>query len=946
MTLEAPSLSLKAAAAAVIVAACAPYLGVLDAPFVFDDAKLVKDNELLRLEGPEAWSRLRGMFDITSREWDEKAIRENYRPLRFLSYFADYRLSKALLDEFPDGDPPPFFFHLQNILWHALNALLVLAIGRRLLGPGPGSLLLALLFALHPLQTEAVTYISSRRDVLSTFFFLAVAAIHLRAPPERAVPLWTIAAAPLLFYAGFLAKEMVITLPAILLGIDILRGARWRPRRLALHGSLWAVAAWCIWVTIGNRGLIAEPVGGAVESTYLTASRYAMRYLGLLLFPVSQSLDYSFDAIPASRGVWDPPSTLLSMLGVAAMAGVAVWGWLDGRRSSRLLSLGVVWFLVALAPVLQIVPIPERFAERFAYLPSIGIALVAALALEGLIRRERRIGWTLSALVLASLLAAAWARNEEWSSPLSIWASAASAQPRSARAHLGYANALREAGRLREAVDEYSRALAIWEENPAPLPIHRGLALQARMFRGSAHAVLGREDPLAYERGVEDLQRVLASRDTDGTPIGSSPKYSAVRFDLGVCLRNGGRRAEAEREFLRVAETGGPPGIAAQAQYQIARIRLQEEDIDGAVHRFRLALRELSEGDPSRWSILVELADALVDLKDDPESAWEVLEDVERSDAPAEMKAIALVRKARILDRKGEIHACIDRLEEALHLDPDSSAALVTLAGIETNLGRWERAEERYQRVLRRDPTHEEAREGLQNLRIRRQLVESGQEASQGDVQVIRGLWSNAEKHLARSELPAAREVYTEVARKALDIGELEMMARAYGRIAEVEERLGRSAEAERALLSALRALPQDAQTLLDLARLRRRRGDDAASVRDSYLRYFSALEEAARADPLARFELAELLSEKNPQAAVDQLLALRRLGEAPALGVEPFAIEKLLGFLYLRLERFEESLDAFDRYLAESDGKDADEERERITSLVNTRIIPRLIEP
>ena len=102
------------------------------------------------------------------------------------------------------------------------------------------------------------------------------------------------------------------------------------------------------------------------------AGRYAARYLGLLLLPLSQSVDYSYAAITESKGILDPLTSLLSLLLVLALVLVSVRSY---RKGSGLAGLAILWFLGTLVPVLQFVPIAERFAEHFAYLPSIGMAL-------------------------------------------------------------------------------------------------------------------------------------------------------------------------------------------------------------------------------------------------------------------------------------------------------------------------------------------------------------------------------------------------------------------------------------------------------------------------------------------------------------------------------------------------------------------------------------------
>ncbi|MCH2364144.1 MAG: hypothetical protein MK479_06170, partial [Planctomycetes bacterium] len=272
-----------------------PYVGILDSPYVFDDVKLVRDNKELRSQGEGDIGDIAATFDVTSRKWSKEELRANYRPLRFLSYRLDYYLSTVFIGDFnPAKDPPPvLFFHLQNIFWHALNAMLVFLLGRCLLGSSAAGFLAALIFALHPAQTEAVTYISSRRDVLSTFFFLASLSLYLAVPREKEPNLGVLLLGASLFSLGLLAKEMVITLPAVLVLVDLSRRPVLGPRRLAFHAILWAVALTFAIITLTTPGLVAsggEPRG---FSMIYDAGRYTVRYLELLLRPLSQSIDYS-----------------------------------------------------------------------------------------------------------------------------------------------------------------------------------------------------------------------------------------------------------------------------------------------------------------------------------------------------------------------------------------------------------------------------------------------------------------------------------------------------------------------------------------------------------------------------------------------------------------------------------------------------------------------------
>ena len=193
--------------------------------------KLVRDNPWIG-----SWGETFKAFDIFSDRWEAEQVRANYRPMRFLSYAIDAHLSRFL---WPDrASVSPAVFHLHTILLHALNALLVFALLRRLFAcSGAFAAFLALLWAVHPLQTESVTYVSGRRDVLFFTFYAAALLVHVRGDGE----LWRFLAVGLLYVGGLLTKEMAVTLPAALVLIDLYGRRTWHRRRIAGYALLACV---------------------------------------------------------------------------------------------------------------------------------------------------------------------------------------------------------------------------------------------------------------------------------------------------------------------------------------------------------------------------------------------------------------------------------------------------------------------------------------------------------------------------------------------------------------------------------------------------------------------------------------------------------------------------------------------------------------------------------
>lgn len=1016
MTRPEESAGLPTALAALIVAAAAaaPYLGTLETPFVFDDVKLVKENRFLRPGGLDAEGVL-GILDVTDRRWDEEELRPNYRPVRFLSYLLDDRISRIVLPPFEPDDPPVLIYHLTNVLLHAANALLVWAIAGMLLrqlgasrggvfrGGGANAdaaaaltrwasaaaLAAGLLYALHPLATEAVTYISGRRDVLSTCFFLAALATALADPPG-ARPRWrAFAAVPLLFAAGLLSKEMVITLPAALLLVDFARRARPNGRRMALHGILWGVAGAHIAVTLLTPGLIGSGGARSPLGVLLDAARHAVRYLGLALAPVSQSVDYSFAAIPPSEGLFAPPTALPALLLVLALTvlglrglgfrgwGFRGWGFMGwglgvrrlragklhprggerleprgfgppGLSAERILAAtGILWFLGTLVPALHLVPVAEAFAERFAYLPLAGIALLFAAVCLRLARIEPILAVGFGGVVCLVAFALAVRRNADWRSPLDLWTAAVEAQPRAARAHVGRANALKLAGRHREAIESYTTALSIFQEKP-DVPLHHGFILQALAQRGGLLGLLGTAEPELLPRAEADYRLLLASRDVDGTPIESSPRHTVLHFDLAkVCLAQG-KVAESKAAFARVIEIGEPAALVGASRYYLGKILLAEGERELAVASLREAYDLVPASDPVRYQVAAELADFLIEWKD-LESAWRLTGRGLADGAAGRERLHLIYRRAKILDRRGDLDGAIGLLKEVIEVDPGHAPALLTLGDIEANLGRFDEAEERLLAVRRGDPAWGEAQEKLTKLRLRKRLArEPGAmpKAPGPDmVHVLAALEKKARGHAERGEWIAARESFVHLLARAREGERKALEATCLKEIAAIDERFGKGEDARRFLEEAMRLDPSDADVLRRLGDLHLRRFDDRERALDLYLQYLAALPAEATGNPLVHFNVAQLVGTQ------DAARAVWHYEKARAGGLDPRLVDRGLGYLHAEVGEWAKSLEAFHRYfaaLSEAGGAEGEEEREAQTeadrAFVNERVLPHVL--
>ena len=410
----------------VMAVALAAYLGCINAGYVYDDFEFVVENP-----------RIRSLHGIASAFWRRDFFSASakfniYRPFAAASFALDFHL----------WDLRPGVLHLENALLHALNAALVLGLCARL-GAGPVvSLAAASMFAAHPIQTEAIAWVSGRSNGLFVLFAL----LSLRCYASRRA-----AASLALFAAALLSKEMAISLPLLLCAYE------WCMRPKRKDGAPWArivpffvvaglYVAGRAWVLgrVTQRGYW----GGGPWPTALTMTRVFADYARLALFPIGQKLFHPVD-ISSS---WRDPRVLVSTTIILAVVALAV----TGSRRRPFVAFGALWFFIALAPVSNTVPLRALEAERFLYWPALGACMVMAWPAR---RCRRRAG--IVAGLCACLAALTITRVHDWQSGHTIWRATIRGAPHCTAALNGLGNAYSSMGCLKRAVAAYRAALRI-----------------------------------------------------------------------------------------------------------------------------------------------------------------------------------------------------------------------------------------------------------------------------------------------------------------------------------------------------------------------------------------------------------------------------------------------------------------------------------------------------
>ncbi len=418
------------APALLAIAVLLAWFNALAGPFQFDDYNVIAGNPAVH--SLSAW--LESMPGI--------------RPLLKLSYALNWSAGGGA-----------FGYHLVNVMVHAANAILVFLL-LRALRPGRGHDLLpflaALLFALHPVQTEAVTYVSGRSMSLMALFYLASLLVYVNA--GAAAPWKCRIASALLFGGALLVKESAVTLPVALLLVDAARGGFSLPqmlRRHQLHWGVLAAALLAMALSPTYRHLVEVSLATRPIAANLLTQANAIAWLaGQLVMPWRLNVDPDLPVITSA-------STVVVLKAVLLLALLAA-GILNLRRR-RWIAFAALWFLVHLLPTNSVVPRLDVANDRHLYLAAMGAFVGMAAVIQWLLLRfERRwVALGLAGLLAAMLGAGTVLRNQVYASQAAFWEDAAAKSPGKPRVHNNLGWVYQQEGRLAEARRAYERALEL-----------------------------------------------------------------------------------------------------------------------------------------------------------------------------------------------------------------------------------------------------------------------------------------------------------------------------------------------------------------------------------------------------------------------------------------------------------------------------------------------------
>ena len=524
------------AASAIVAATVLVYLNAFGNAFLWDDRLLVVDNTAIK-----HWGNIARIF--THALFPEGIQSRYYRPLQTFTYLVDYHLWGLR----------PWGFHLTNTLLHAGTAVLLYRFGTVVLGDPLAALVAALLFAVHPIHTEAVTYVSGRSDPLAALCMLAAALWFLRGGGRLVLSV-------VAFLLALLAREAAMVLPLLLVVVDVGVTTARRRRWSVYLPYAGVLALYLLLRTTVIGGGAREALAAAVplRLRLLTMAKVVVEYLGLLIVPLHLHMERLVR--PATSLL--VPSILAS---VAVIAGL-VAAILAHRRETWPLGFGLAWFFVALLPVANIVPLSTFMAEHWLYVPSMGCFLAAGWGVARLADRlPRRAVMATAAIILASYAGATIRRNADWRDGPTLYQTMLPLAPESPRLYGNLGQTYQEAGDNEKAKTAYEHVLELTNND-----LERAMALNnlGKLYR----------DEKRYRESLATLDRALA---LDPRLVGAHNNRALTLFEMG----RGKEAKEALEAALRLDASSAP------THNNLGYVRFLRGDVAGARREYLAAIR-------------------------------------------------------------------------------------------------------------------------------------------------------------------------------------------------------------------------------------------------------------------------------------------------------------------------------------------------------------------
>jgi Tfp pilus assembly protein PilF len=496
------------------------FSGTLSNLFVHDDIPQILENPFLR--NPGLWTRI---FMGSVWSFRGPAQRDNmYRPLQFITYWALYHLA----------GPNPIVFHLFLLLFYAASVWLVFRLACKLLPNSLVAFVGALLWALHPLHVETTAWISALPDLGSAFFYLLGFLLFVRAERSADRPIGRYILAAAAFFPALFFKEMALTFPLLILVYWLFFPGENSWKRKLLHGMIFVgavVVYLAIRIAVLGRFSEAHNLFRPTWRMGAAAAGLMGQHAKLFFWPLNLSIFRSFDLAASLHSPW-PVVALLSLVAALLL-----------RKREPMLGFLVIWWGVTLLPCLDVRQVNLPVADRFSFLPTVGLCMaLASFALDWLPRRLARPKTTPAVVLALGVLMALWIVQDvrsvpRWHDNVSLWDQAYLASPNSALAHMMRGVVLQQRdGNMDAAAQEFRLAIKLNLASERPLA---GVTSDCYVLLGQVANIQGR-----MQEAIDDYNQALRV----------VPGHSLAYKSLGIVYFPRGNYAQAKIYFQKAVD--------------------------------------------------------------------------------------------------------------------------------------------------------------------------------------------------------------------------------------------------------------------------------------------------------------------------------------------------------------------------------------------------------
>ena len=547
----------------------------------------------------------------------------------------------------------------------------------RLSGLLLAALVAALLFGVHPLHVESVAWVSERKDVLSTLFFLGALLFYLRYQELRRSGFFALSFVA--FVLSLLAKPMGVTLPLIMFLYDYLSARGWTTRTVQEKVPFLMVSILFGVIAVLNR---QSPEGSyalyisSLGDNLLIASSGLIFYLGKILMPLQPSAFYPY---PAEISLHLPTFFLPLMLLLVLVSGI----WIT-RRYTRKVIFGSLFFFLTLLPVMSIVPFHgAAAADRFMYIPSIGLFYLAGVAFQKIyvwrVRWEKAKKVSLAVLlrvIVTTLGTLTWQRSNVWQDSETLWLSVLKNYPEVPVAHNNLGNVYLKKGRLDAAISEYKMAISL---NPSDAGLYNNL--------GAAYLKKGRLDAAIaeYQKAISlnpdyalahnNLGNAyLGKGETDAAiaeyqkAISLNPADALAHYNLGVAYGGKGKLDAAIAEYRKTISLN-PTNAPAHSNLGI--IYARKGELDAAIAEYKKAISLNPADAVAHYNLGI--------IHEGTGKVNEAIVEYKKAVSLDPQKKLFHYKLASALYHDGQLKLAISVLEKVLSLFPEDRTATVML---------------------------------------------------------------------------------------------------------------------------------------------------------------------------------------------------------------------------------------------------------------------------